>query len=65
MKENRDLAIKAIFALLVVIIMFLFALNGRYHYNSLLRIDKWTNKVEKYNRENGSWELFKGNSYEP
>lgn len=51
--------IKYIFAFLIIVLAYLFALNSRYIYEDkgMLRIDKWTDKVETY-EGNGVWEIY-------
>lgn len=51
--------IKYIFAFLIIVLVYLFVLNSRYRYEDkgMLRIDKWTDKVETY-EGNGVWKIY-------
>lgn len=52
--------VKPIIVLIILIIIYLFALNGRYsHTNGGLYFDKWTNNAVYFNDDTGRFEIIK------
>lgn len=55
-----DRTAKVLFLVLVLVIAYLFALNGRYsHTGESLYFDKWTNKALIFNPDTGNFEHLK------
>ena len=58
---NKPVVIKSIFAILVLVILYLFALNGRYsHAEQDLYFDKWTKQALIFNSDTGCFEKMEG-----
>lgn len=57
---SKSTVVKSVFAILVLVILYLFALNGRYsHAEQDLYFDKWTNKALIFNPDTGNFENLK------
>ena len=57
---NKPVVIKSIFAILVLVILYLFALNGRYsHAGQAVYFDKWTKQALMFNPDTGCFEEIK------
>lgn len=58
--SSKLTVIKLISAILVLVIMYLFALNGRYsHVEHVLYFDKWTKLALIFNPDTGCFEEIK------
>lgn len=56
---SKSTVVKSVFAILVLVILYLFALNGRYsHAEQDLYFDKWT-KALIFNPDTGNFENLK------
>ncbi len=57
---NKSTVIKLIIAFFVLVILYLFALNGRYsHAEQAVYFDKWTKQALIFNPDTGSFEEMK------
>lgn len=58
---NKSTVIKSVFAILVLVILYLFALNGRYsHAEQAVYFDKWTKQALIFNPDTGRFEDLGG-----
>lgn len=60
-KIKSAITLKRLFAICIIILAYLFALNGRYHFNDTNVFDKWTgkwysNKSSVYDMKNHTYE---------
>lgn len=58
---SKSTVIKSVFAILVLVILYLFALNGRYsHAEQAVYFDKWTKQALIFNPDTRCFEKMEG-----